>query len=88
MKPTVKTKKGYHYYVEIDDELLKKLGDNKLPNKQGLGGFDIDIRGDGGCIVAPPSSSTVKAPPVTAMPHASALPSISPTPPQTPSPPE
>ena len=47
-KPTVKTMKGYHYYFRCPDATLIK-------NRTKLFGAAVDVRGDGGYIVAPPS---------------------------------
>lgn len=44
----VKTGKGWHYYFKYSEAV-------KVPCKTKIKGFDIDIRGDGGYIVAPPS---------------------------------
>ncbi len=45
---TVKTAKGFHFYFNYPEGLAIKS-----PSK--LLGYDIDIRGDGGYIIAPPS---------------------------------
>lgn len=47
-KPTVKTRKGYHYY-------FKCIDGSDITSKTKLHGADVDIRGNGGYIVAPPS---------------------------------
>ena len=44
--PTVKTTKGYHLYFQYHDSFT---------NKVNLSGLQIDVRGDGGFVVAPPS---------------------------------
>tara|TARA_B100001989_G_C24550011_1_gene473717 strand:- start:3181 stop:3609 length:429 start_codon:yes stop_codon:yes gene_type:complete len=46
--PTVKTAKGYHYYFICPT-------DEKIQSRSRIEGQAIDVRGDGGYVVAPPS---------------------------------
>lgn len=46
--PTVKTYRGVHYYLEYPKGI-------SIPNKIKFKGKDVDIKSDGGYIVAPPS---------------------------------
>lgn len=45
--PTVKTGKGRHYYFRLDDAVV--------PNKVDIEGIKLDVRGEGGYVVAPGS---------------------------------
>lgn len=53
--PKVETSRGHHYYFKWPGEYVKTLAPltKNLPKDQQIP--DLDIRGDGGCIVAPPS---------------------------------
>lgn len=46
--PTVKTGKGHHYYVEQPEN-------TDIRSRTRINGFEIDVRGEGGYVVAPPS---------------------------------
>ena len=46
---TVRTGNGFHYYFKVKDDV-------EVPNSAGLVGPGIDVRGEGGYVVAPPSS--------------------------------
>jgi DNA polymerase III delta prime subunit len=51
---TVKTRKGYHVYLRISEE------HEMLANSTGVFNAPIDIRGEGGCIICPPSHYTIE----------------------------
>lgn len=48
MEPTVKTHRGVHYYLKLPKDV-------NVSNKIKFKGKDVDIKSDGGYIVAPPS---------------------------------
>lgn len=48
IEPTVKTARGVHYYFRCPEG-------TEIKNRAKIGGEQIDVRGDGGYVIAPPS---------------------------------
>ena len=55
---TITPSGGRHYYFKYDSSIpdIQYIMKNHLYTRAGVGGYSIDIRSDGGYIVAPPSS--------------------------------